>query len=780
MNVAVNYKILLVTNNKDVQKSLSAKLAVANYICDSATNGNQAVKLLFKSTYGLVIADAEMPTMNGIELAATIKNSGKLKHIPIIIFCSLAAEKQTLIKCCEVGGVGFFTIPVEEPLLWLKVQNCLHVFQTNEKLMTANKLLEKAALHSQISYQDLYRSLPQVIFILNREGIVVNINREGILKWGHTSAEMLNRHYSNFPILINALSGKAPEDIMDEFLGFLGMKKQEFNFEKKDKTIMYAESELNIVTIEGMPHVQICISDITDKKKMQLHLKAAEQQFSTVFRTANDAVVLANEAGNVIFWNDCAAEIFGYAESEVLHISVDAILPGKFESLHNNELAEQTNEARIMRKPEERLAIKKDGSVFPVEVSVSYWGAASGGIVYCLIVRDVSLRKLQENAILESEALSKGILAAIPSGIIIINKQGIVIGVNEGWNKMIDLSPSKYMQKIVLGSNYFDVCKEAIANGLEKTSRILNAVQAVLHSELETVEAEWEYGQGEHKRWITLCINRFQAQEIYAVLRADDITQKKLAETNLEQSGQKTESLDSDLKKANFELNKFVYGASHDLREPVTTILGLINISKNLTDIDEILQFLSMIEASTYRLDNTIREILEYSRNSRLLPLIEQVNVRDIYNTQLASLTKFETTERINFIAEITDDLPFFTDKFRITVVMQHLLLNAIKYQDSNQENSFIRFTFTATADEGIITVEDNGEGIAQDKQDKIFDMFYRGSQKSPGSGLGLFICREILEKLEGSISLKSELGEGCLVTVKIPNRAPKAGLENE
>jgi PAS domain S-box-containing protein len=250
---------------------------------------------------------------------------------------------------------------------------------------------------------------------------------------------------------------------------------------------------------------------------------------------------------------------------------------------------------------------------------------------------------------------------------------------------------------------------------------------------------------------------------IRSVGTVHDITERTEAEQILHIHNQ-------ELKKINSELDRFVYSTSHDLRAPLLSLLGLIDLSMNAEDETEMQQYFQMMKNSISRMDGTIREILTYSRNSRMQLSFELLDIRTIVNNLIENIMHIDGVRNIHFAMDIDDSTPFYSDKLRVVPVIDNLLTNAIKYTRSEEANPFVKFTFRSDRDCGVFIVEDNGEGIAEDKLEKIFEMFYRNSEKSVGSGLGLYICREIVSKMGGNLTVKSELGKGSVFTIELPN----------
>ncbi len=221
--------------------------------------------------------------------------------------------------------------------------------------------------------------------------------------------------------------------------------------------------------------------------------------------------------------------------------------------------------------------------------------------------------------------------------------------------------------------------------------------------------------------------------------------------------------------KTNTELDRFVYSTSHDLRAPLTSIMGLLNIAQNAKDVQEVQRYMVMMKDRIHSLDKFIKDITDYSRNNRLEICREKVKLAEMAMDVWESLKFSPEAENIQFVIEIPENLEIDTDKNRLKVVISNLISNAIRYHDPRKENRFIKLSYRVIGRVFYFQVEDNGQGIAQEMHSKIFDMFYRGNEQSKGSGLGLYIVKEALIKLSGSIQLESAPGQGTTFTVKLP-----------
>lgn len=227
-----------------------------------------------------------------------------------------------------------------------------------------------------------------------------------------------------------------------------------------------------------------------------------------------------------------------------------------------------------------------------------------------------------------------------------------------------------------------------------------------------------------------------------------------------------------ELVKINKELDSFVYSASHNLRAPLSSILGLINLAR-LEDEKRgniFNSYFGMMETSISKLDETLREILDYSRNSRLNLIIEKIDMKKLVVDNVERMNYMPGSQRIDKQIKIEETCPFFSDKYRISVILNNIISNAIKYYDASKADPFLRVNVAIDHDKAHLEFEDNGIGIEQEYLNKVFEMFFRATHHNDGAGLGLYIVQEAVEKLNGTVTIKSEPGKGTTFIIDVPN----------
>ncbi|MBX2965184.1 MAG: HAMP domain-containing histidine kinase [Cyclobacteriaceae bacterium] len=228
--------------------------------------------------------------------------------------------------------------------------------------------------------------------------------------------------------------------------------------------------------------------------------------------------------------------------------------------------------------------------------------------------------------------------------------------------------------------------------------------------------------------------------------------------------------LTEELKQSNTELDRFVYSVSHDLRAPLSSLLGLVSLAEKATDPQEVSSLLAMMRNRIDAQEKFIRDIIDYSRNARLKNEHEEINLNEIINEIMDNLRYAEEVSSVKIKTDIPEQYALKTDKVRLKIVLNNLLSNALKYHDRHKPERFVKICVQNESSHCEILVEDNGVGINSDHHEKIFDMFYRASENSKGSGLGLYIAREAVKKLGGEITVESRLGKGTRFKITLPN----------
>ncbi len=226
-----------------------------------------------------------------------------------------------------------------------------------------------------------------------------------------------------------------------------------------------------------------------------------------------------------------------------------------------------------------------------------------------------------------------------------------------------------------------------------------------------------------------------------------------------------------ELQQAYNELDKFAYSVTHDIRRPLMSILGAVDVAQHIEDIGELREMLGMMEESVMNLDVYIQNIHDYYKLRRGELNIEDINFNQIVTEQNDIFKLTAKMNKVNFIFEVSQDECFRSDRMALKLILNNLLSNAFKYQNKSNPDKLVDLKIKAATGKAIITIKDNGIGINEKHFSEIFNMFFRATSQEVGSGFGLYNVKEAVKKLNGEVKVSSVPDEGSVFEVIIPNK---------
>jgi PAS domain S-box-containing protein len=476
----------------------------------------------------------------------------------------------------------------------------------------------------------------------------------------------------------------------------------------------------------------------------------SEARYRGLLEAAPDAMVVVNQAGEIVLLNLQAEKQFGYRRDELVGQQVKNIIPEGFaERLVADDLRSAEDAlAQQIGTGIELTGRRKDGAAFPIEIMLSPLESADG-ILVTAAIRDISVRKAAEQRLAHMEARYRGLLEAAPDAIVVVNNAGEIVLLNLqaekkfGYHRdelvgqqVTNIIPEGFAERLVADDlrSAEDALAQQIGTGIELSARRKDGTEFPIEIMLSPLES---------------------AEGILVTAAIRDISVRKAAERHLLQTVE-------ELNRSNEELGQFAYIASHDLQEPLRMVASYTQLLSRRyqgrldTDADE---FIAFAVDGASRMQRLIDDLLAYSRvgtkGQDPLPTSSEqalqqalLNLRGAIEESSALVTH--------------DPLPtVLADETQLIQLFQNLVGNAIKYQNPGVPK--VHIAARNGGKKWIFSVSDNGLGIDPQYFDKIFGVFQRlhGRDEFAGTGIGLAICKKIVERHGGTISVESEPGKG-------------------
>lgn len=398
-----------------------------------------------------------------------------------------------------------------------------------------------------------------------------------------------------------------------------------------------------------------------------------------------------------------------------------------------------------------------DGRKYYWEIHFKSATRSDGTQIISVFSRDITVRKAYQRKLLENEANLRSILNTIEDSLWLVNTNYELIDFNKDFFKKYKLA---YGVKLSKGKNILELLPEHMPELREMwRARYESALKGRTGKYFDTYLVDKDWRTYEIKTYPIVENGKVSGLTVYS----RDITNQTRAEDLLKRQNE-------ELIKINAELDRFVYSASHDLRAPLMSVKGLLNMIKLDPDQKNVEHYLRLIDTSVEKLDHFISDIINYSRNSRMDVMPKEIDFNLLLQESIDSLKYMEGAAEVRSIRFINVDAPFYSDYSRLLIIFNNIISNAVRYRDHWKEDSYLKVDITGDADRAVISFSDNGVGIADEYVDKVFKMFFRASADSKGSGLGLYIVKSAVEKLKGTIRVSSKLGEGTAFTIEVPN----------
>jgi PAS domain S-box-containing protein len=617
--------------------------------------------------------------------------------------------------------------------------------------ISVRKAAEEVLAQMEGKYRGLMEAAPDAMVVVNQGGKIVLLNVQAEKQFGYRRDELLGQRVTNiiprgFAERLVADDLRSAEDALAQEIG-TGI---ELNALRKDGSEFPIEIMLSpLESAEGML-VTAAIRDISVRKNAARVLAQMEGKYAGLLEAAPDAMVVVNQGGEIVLLNLQAEKQFGYRRDELLGQKVTSIIPVGFaERLVADDLRSAEDAlAQEIGTGIELNALRKDGSEFPIEIMLSPLESAEGMLITAAI-RDITVRRNAEKHLAQMEGRYRGLLEAAPDAMVVVNQGGEIVLLNLQAEKQFG-----YRRNELLGQKVTNIIPEGFAERLIADG--LRSAEDALAQQIGTgIELS---GRRKDKTEfpIELMLSPLSGAEgtlVTAAIR--DISVRNAAEADLLHKVE-------ELNRSNEELGQFAYIASHDLQEPLrmvasyTQLLSRRYAGKLDSDADDFIAY--AVDGAT-RMQRLIQDLLAYSRVG--------TKGKDLLSTSSEEALQHALSNLRGAIEEsgalVTHDpLPeVLADEMQLVQLFQNLVGNAIKYQNPGIPK--IHIAALNGGKQYRFSVRDNGLGIDPQYFERIFGMFQRLHKREEfaGTGIGLAICKKIVERHGGQISVESQPGIG-------------------
>jgi PAS domain S-box-containing protein len=539
---------------------------------------------------------------------------------------------------------------------------------------------------------------------------------------------------------------------------------------KAEQVRLQAQNELEVRvqqrTIELKKVNEALREEIAERKVIVKALEDSESQIRAIVENVVDGIVTIDENGIIELFNPTAEKIFGYSAKEVIDKNISMLMPQPYQGEHDGYIKtyQETGEAKIIGLKREVWGLRKDRSVFPMELAVNEF-YIGGRRAYTGVVQDITEKKQVQWSLERLTRQNELILKSVGDGIFGVNLEGEITFYNPSALKM-----THFDEEELEGKSLHEVLSLVNKEGSSQSQ------DYPLYQVFKDGQAQSKY---EEVFWTKdgsallaeyICTPIYEDEKIVgAVVTFRDILRRKRVEEALVQAKEEAE-------RANRAKSDFLSRMSHELRTPLNSILGFAQILE-MDKIDRLTPrqkpWVGQVRKAGDHLLELINEILDLARieSGKMTVSMENVDVVPLMKEVLVLIMPMSKERKIKLVNMVSiPSLVVFGDRVRLKQVFLNLLSNAVKY---NIENGIISIYYRKTSEGKIrISIEDSGIGVSKDKIDDLFEPFARldaDDSEVEGTGIGLTITRRLVEQMRGNIFVQSTLDKGSCFTLELP-----------
>jgi len=732
---------------------------------ESLVESETRYRRLFESAKdGILILDAESGKIDDvnpylIELLGYSKESFIQKRIwELGLFKDIIENKEKFLELQQLEYVRYDDLPLKtsdgrkihvEFVSNVYLVNGKKVIQCNIRNITERKNAFEKVVKSEIRFRTLFDPSPIAIALLNMDGRIVNANSTWSELVGYSTDELSIMKFTEFTF---------HEDIENDMNRFTDLISGKISSYRMEKRFVHRNGNLVWVNLfvsmlydeKGLPSEILGMAeDTTAQKQIQKEIKFQ----SDLLNNVGQAVIATDLHGEVIYWNMAAEQIYGWSSAEAIGQNIVNLTPAQQSQEQAVELMQELSEGKSWSG--EFMVKGKEGNSFPCYVTDTPIFDSLGILIGIIgISSDLTARKLAEEKLIETEGKFRSYIEHSPVGIFIVDETG----------RYLDCNPAA---QNMLGYTCEEILNLSIIDSLPLEEREKGLQNFNLVTEIGFAKVEIELLRKDGGRVPVLLESVRLPQKNRFMAFCTDITERKITEQELLISKDKAEESDK-LKTA------FLQNMSHEIRTPLNGIIGFSSLL-NSPDLsaDDIAEFTEMISISGNRLIEIVNNILDISKIQTGQVNIEKkvVVINSIFSDILTFFSHFTKEKNLimNYTNQNDHNRTLFTDETKLNQILTNLVNNAVKFTKTGS----IDFGYEIKDNDIEFFVRDTGIGILPEMQNQIFDRFIQAensvSRGYEGAGLGLAICRGLVELLGGKIWVVSEFGKGTTFYFTLP-----------
>jgi len=616
------------------------------------------------------------------------------------------------------------------------------------------KTTERKLTESEEKYKNLFQTAIDPIIILDKQGCFIDVNNQVTKILGYKKDELIGKKFDEAEILTKDSIEITLENFAKRMNGE-NIPTYEVKAVTRNGEIIPVEVNANALYEDNeIIGDLIIIRDLRDRYKreeVERELIQSENRFRNIFDATSD-FLLYLEKDIILDLNETTIKLSGFKKEDTIGKTFSELkeLFSKEDMKKHLEAIEHTSKGADLPDYESNLKAK-DGNIYRFLFSVDCIRDDKEVKGILLRGKDITQRQRAWDELVKLEEKYRVLAETSADGVITIDSLGRLTYVNPSFEKMCDRRKSQILATLFrdyLSEDSVYFFQQVFIDARKKDEKIENIELELVHADGNTIPIE-----------VNIAPYKKDNEFAGMVCTIRDISERRQVE--------------DELKKSERLKTEFMNIAAHELKSPVTPIKGYLDlIISDKETSEKVKDWAKVSLRNAERLLRLVNDILDVSRldTDTMRFEMERLDSVEILDEIAEDMRPVIEGKGLKFITKIPKDLPnIMGDRHRLPQVLKNLFVNAIKFTD----NGHISIEAEKKENHILITVADTGIGISSDEVKKVFTKFYQAytgdDRKNEGTGLGLFICKQIIEKHNGEIWAESEIRKGSKFMIKLP-----------